>query len=49
MEGERRGLEAVIEMTDVEWLEELRQHGRNEDEDSEDAGSEEEEEAAEPQ
>ena len=60
MEGERRGLEAVIDMTDEEWLEELRQHGRNVDEESEDAGSEaaqgeeeemgeEEEEAGEPQ
>ena len=39
VEGERRGLEAVIEMTDKEWLEELRQHGRNVDEGSEDAGS----------
>ena len=47
-------------MTDEEWLEELRQHGRNVDEGSEDAGSEaaegeeeeemgEEEEAGDPQ
>ena len=35
VEGDRRGLEAVIDMTDEEWLEELAKYGRNIDSEEE--------------
>ena len=45
VEGERRGLEAVIDMTEEEWLEELSKYGETrEDSEEEDENSEEEDE-----
>ena len=35
VDGQRRGLEAVIDMTEEEWLEELSKYGKTLEEDSE--------------